>query len=173
MRSFAICLAFACLFQASWCAPVLGDGGTVCMSGTRGPFSITVFTAPTPLRAGPVDISILVQDARTGEVTTNTLVTVRLTQEGQQPIECEATTQGATNKLLHAAQFEVPEPGKWKIELRTEGPEDIGVLEGEVEVAERLPRWREVWPWIAWPVPVIVLVGIHVRLKQRRSAKTA
>ena len=45
-----------------------GDGGTVRLSRCEGGYRITVFTAPTPFRAGPVDISVLVQDAATGEL---------------------------------------------------------------------------------------------------------
>ena len=42
------------------------DGGTVRHSERRGDRSITVFTSPTPLRAGLVDVSVLVLDANTG-----------------------------------------------------------------------------------------------------------
>ncbi len=42
---------------------VFGDGGAVRFSGQQGDWRITVFTSPTPLRAGPVDVSVLVQDA--------------------------------------------------------------------------------------------------------------
>ena len=43
----------------------------------RGDFQITVFTAPTPFRAGPVDISVFVQDPLTGELIPEARVTVR------------------------------------------------------------------------------------------------
>ena len=43
------------------------DGGTVRLSEEQGRYRITVFTAPAPLRAGPVDVSVLVQEAATGE----------------------------------------------------------------------------------------------------------
>ena len=46
---------------------LLADGGTVRLSQRQGGYRITVFTAPTPFRAGPVDISVLVQDAATGQ----------------------------------------------------------------------------------------------------------
>ena len=43
------------------------DGGTLRISERRDGRRISVFTTPTPLRAGLADISILVQDAATGK----------------------------------------------------------------------------------------------------------
>ena len=37
------------------------------LSERAGGYRVTVFTDPTPLRAGPVDVSVFVQDADTGE----------------------------------------------------------------------------------------------------------
>jgi len=138
------------------------------MSGKKGNFLITVFSAPTPFRAGPVDISVLVQDALSGEPVATMQVTLRMTQPGQPALECEATAEAATNKLLRAAQFELPEPGRWQMEVRIEGPEGVSVMNGEVEAAERLPRWRELWPWIGWPAIALALIGIHEALAGRR-----
>ncbi len=42
------------------------DGGAVRLRQRSGGYQIAVFTEPTPLRAGPVDVSVLVQDAETG-----------------------------------------------------------------------------------------------------------
>src|SRR5437879_11814676 len=86
------------------------DGGTMRISAKKGGFLITVFTAPAPFRAGPVDISVLVQDALTGDLVPETRVTVRMAKPGQLALEYPATRAAATNKLLHAAQFELPDP---------------------------------------------------------------
>src|SRR5437588_2731753 len=97
------------------------DGGTVRRSERAGGYQVTVFTAPTPFRAGPVDISVLVQDALTGEPLSQTRVTVRMTKPDQLALEYPATPEAATNKLLHAAQFELPHPGRWNMEVQVEG----------------------------------------------------
>ena len=91
------------------------------LSGKKGGYQITVFTAPTPFRAGPVDISVLVQDASTGDPLTQVRVTVRMTKPGGLALEYPATTEAATNKLFHAAQFELPEPGRWEMQVQVEG----------------------------------------------------
>ncbi len=167
------------LFLGTWCAPACGDGGTISMSEKKAGFLITVFTAPAPFRAGPVDISVLVQDASTGEPVPETRVTVRMTkltlgrdlETAPQLGEYAATREAATNKLLHAAQFDLPEPGRWQLEVQVEGGHELAVLGGELEAAAPLPRWRELWPWIGWPALAIALFGIHQVLARRRSAR--
>src|SRR5262249_22638021 len=90
------------------------DGGTLCLLERAGGYRVAVFSAPTPLRAGPVDISVLVQHASTGEQVPGARVTVRLKQPGTTGslLEYRATTEAATNKLFHAAKFDLPEPGR-------------------------------------------------------------
>ena len=171
MRPLAGSVIFGWLFLGTWCAPACGDGGTMRMSEKRGGFLITVFTAPAPFRAGPVDISVLIQDASTGELVPQAQVTVRVTKPGQLALEYPATREAATNKLLHAAQFELPEPGRWQLEVQVEAAHRLAVIGGELEAAAPLPRWRELWPWIGWPALAIVLFGIHQVLARRRSAK--
>jgi hypothetical protein len=39
-----------------------GDGGTILKRETLNGLNVTVFASPSPLRAGPVDVSVLVQD---------------------------------------------------------------------------------------------------------------
>jgi hypothetical protein len=141
------------------------------MSEEKGGYLITVFAEPTPLRAGPVDVSALVQDVLTGQPEPHARVTVRLTKPGQSPLEYRATHEAATNKLLHAAQFELPEPGRWQLAVEVEGASGLAAIDGELEAAAPLPRWRQVWPWIAWPALAITLFGIHQVLVRRRSAK--
>src|SRR5207244_1994724 len=91
------------------------DGGAVRLSQRAGGYQIAVFTSPTPLRAGPVDVSVLVQDAATGECVPDARVTVRLTAADGRAVELPATTEAATNKLFRAAEFQLPEPGRWDV----------------------------------------------------------
>ena len=88
---------------------------------------------------------------------TQARVTVRMTKPGRLALEYPATTEAATNKLFRAAQFELPEPGRWEMQVQVEGLHGLAVIGGEVEAAEPLPRWPEMWPWIGWPALVIVL----------------
>ena len=99
------------------------DGGAVRLREQAGDYQITVFTSPTPFRAGPVDVSVLVQDAATGECVPEARVTVRLTaRETGEFLEYRATAEAATNKLFHAAVFPAARSGWWDMEVVVQGP---------------------------------------------------
>ncbi|HLJ93758.1 MAG TPA: hypothetical protein VKU02_11270 [Gemmataceae bacterium] len=147
---------------------VRADGGTLRLSRRQGGYWITIFTAPMPLRAGPVDVSVLVQDGQTREPLPQAQVTVRMTQPGQQALACPATTEAATNKLLRAAPFELPAPGRWELEVQVEGVHGSAVMGCQLEAAHALPRWMQIWPWIGWPALVVALFSVHQVLARRR-----
>jgi hypothetical protein len=136
-----------------------------------GAYQIAVFTSPTPFRAGPVDVSVLVQDGATGEYIPAARVTVRLTaRRSGQALEHPATTEAATNKLFHAADFELPESGWWDVEVTVEGPHGPARVRFEVEADDPPPRWLELWPWLTWPALAVGLFGLH-RLLVRRKCR--
>src|SRR5208337_4324032 len=142
MRPVAVGVLFTWVLLETWCTLADADGGSLRLSGTQSGYRITVFTAPTPFRAGWVDISVLVQDSLTGEPMTGARVTVRMSKLGQLPLDYPATAEAATNKLFRAAQFELPEPGRWDMQVRVEGSHGPAVIAGEVEAAKPLPRRR-------------------------------
>jgi hypothetical protein len=80
-----------------------------------------------------------------------------------------ATTEAATNKLYYAATFDLPEPGWYALEVSIAGARGEAQVHFDLEAAEPLPPWLAVWPWLAWPVLVILLFGIHQLLVRRRS----
>jgi hypothetical protein len=131
------------------------------LSGKRGEYRISVFTAPTPFRVGPVDVSVLVQDASTRNPMTQVQVRVRMTKSGRPALEYPATSEAATNKLLHAAQFVLPESGTWFLEVQIQGSHGPATIAGDVQAAEPLARWQETWPWFGWPALVIVTFCLH------------
>jgi len=160
-------LVTALLFRSS---SLQADGGTVRLSERQGAYQVTVFTAPTPFRAGPVDVSVLVQDATTGEMIQAARVTIRATPKGQpgDTIQTLATTEAATNKLFHAALFELPAPGWWEVVVFVEGSQGSTQVRFEVEAAGPQPPWLSLWPWVGWPALVILVFGIHQLLVRRR-----
>jgi hypothetical protein len=170
MRSM-ICLFLALSFVLYSPSFLRADGGSIRLSERKGGYWITVFSAPSPFRAGPVDISVLVQDSVTGQPLPQARVTVRMTRIGQPALEYPATQEVATNKLLQAAQFELPAPGLWELEVRVEGSQGSAVLACEVEAAKRLPRWHSVWLWFTWPALAIALFAFHRVLVRRHLAK--
>ena len=167
-----------CVFLLSPCHLVTlspcqarADGGTVRLSEQKGNYRITVFTAPTPLRAGPVDISVLVQEAATGELASEVQVTIKAVWRGSPGVALHhpATTEAATNKPYYAATFDLPEPGWYSLEVSIDGALGEAQVRFDLEAAEPLPPWLAMWPWVGWPVLAIILFGIHQLLVRRRS----
>jgi hypothetical protein len=150
---------------------VCADGGVVRLSERRDGCQITVFTTPTPFRAGPVDISVLVQNAETGNPISDARVTVRTVPRGRpaEAVQHTATSEAATNKLFQAAVFDLPEAGWWEVEIAVEREQKIIRTRFEVEAADPPPRWWSLWGWIGWPALAILLYGVHQLLVRRRQ----
>jgi hypothetical protein len=146
------------------------DGGTVRYSERRDDRLVTVFTAPTPLRTGVVDVSVLLQDANSGKPLLDVPVMVHAepVDHAEQRISMPATTEAATNKLLRAAQFDLTAPGRWHVEVAVDGLRPEAPIEFDLDVAESLPPWVETSLWIGWPLAAIALFAVHQFLVHRR-----
>ncbi len=155
----------------SWCPAARGDGGTLRVCERAGPYQVTVFTAPTPLRAGPLDISVFVQDAATAEPLSTAQVMVRAIPRGhpEEVLAEPATGEAATNKLFRAAVFDLPHAGWWEVEVAIDGPRGKAQVHLAMEAADRLPRWLTLWPWFSWPAVAVLLFAAHQWLVRRRA----
>lgn len=143
------------------------DGGKVVSSQRQDDLLITVFLAPTPVRAGTVDISVLVQDVEAGRIVEprRVLVRRRPAHRNEPPITRQATHEAATNKLLTAATIELPTPGEWDISVLVttdDGAHESAFL---VTAAEPLPRLVELAGWLLWP---LLPIGLFLLREARR-----
>jgi hypothetical protein len=174
MRRFRYCilagLSICLLVYAD--AAVRADGGIPRLSERAGGYRVSVFTSPTPFRAGPVDVSVLVQDADSGELVPDARVTVRAAPRGrpEAAVSCPATEQAATNKLYRAAQFELPEPSWWDVDVTVEGGRGSAQVRFTLEAADPPPRWWALAPWVGWPALAVALFSVHQFLVRRRKA---
>ncbi|MFN4260350.1 MAG: hypothetical protein ACK4RK_13720 [Gemmataceae bacterium] len=149
--------------------PLRADGGEVRFSQRLGDYQVTVFTAPVPLRAGPVDVSVFVQDAADNIPLLDTTVLVGMTPAGSTSggIHQRASQEAATNKLYQSAKFELPHAGRWSVQIEIDGPHGPVHTQFDVEAAEPLPRWWDMVFWIALPVVPIVLFSVQQILTRR------
>lgn len=102
--------------------PLGANGGTVRISSEPvGPYFVTVYSSPTPLRTGELDVSVLVQDSTQRVLTPVVVVDARplSLEEGitAEPIRRTADRAQATNKLFQAAKFDVEAPGEWEFRI--------------------------------------------------------
>ena len=115
--------------------PVWANGGQIRVSNeTVGPYKVTVFTSPSPLREGPIDVSVYVADQqeRPVEDAQVTVTTEPLGHEapgGSYP----ATRDQATNRLFYAAKFTLPAEGQWRMMVEVDGPLGRGTTTFDVE----------------------------------------
>ena len=168
LAKISLCLAALGCGACPQCAR--GDGGTVQLTQVTGDYRITVFTAPTPIRVGLVDISVLVQDAETGNPIREAQVNIHIASRARpnETIDATASYEAATNKLLQAAILTLSSPGWWDVVARIEVPGGPAQVRFAVEAAEPLPEWRVLWPWFSWPAVVVLLFGAQQFLSQRR-----
>ena len=175
MRNAMLLTLVHILFAGPQCAIACADGGQVRVMQQIGDYQLTVFTSPNPLRAGPVDVSVLVQDAATGQTVPNATITVELTpaDPSRPAIRAAATTTAATNKLLRAALVDLPSDGRWNVCVETTTVADQAPfkISFAIEAAPPLPRWLSVWPWFSWPVLAVLIFAIHRTLVNQRAGQ--
>jgi hypothetical protein len=149
-------------------ATAAADGGTVRARTAAGPFGVTVFTAPQPPAVGPVDVSVLVQDAA-GAPVLDADVRVRLTApDGATEIIRAATRAGATNKLLYAAVADVPATGTWALSVDVRRGDSHGIVATTVPMGPAAPPLRALWPYLAFPPVGVLVFALHQSLANRR-----
>lgn len=151
-----------------------GDGGKVRVSRRAGPYLVTVFTTPTPLRAGLADISVLVQDPKTEEIASdvNVNVLVKVADSSQPSRSYRASLGQATNKLLRAVTVQFLSSGSWTVTVIVKGPPGGGQLKFTANVLEAPPPWRKRLPWIAWPLLPIGLFALREIAEHLNSSET-
>jgi hypothetical protein len=150
------------------------DGGLLRLRQNAGGYKIAIFTSPTPIRVGTVDVSVLVEDAATGEFVPDAKVTVcPKMPKTENVLRYMATDDAATNRLFKAAVFKLPTAGSWDIQVAVDGPHGPALLAFALTAEERLPRWREFWAWFTWPAVAVALFGAPQVLAQRVSRRGA
>jgi hypothetical protein len=175
MRSPAS-IPFLCwLLLGPSCAIVLADGGRVVLVERQGDYRISVFASPDPLRVGPIDISILLQDVSTDAPVADAEIDVSLSSRDQRSptIHVTATNAAATNKLLRAALLDLLTPGIWDTEIAISADHGPAKVRFAIEASPPFPRWLTVWPWFTWPVGAVFFFCLHRHLVWRKQRVTS
>ncbi len=159
----------AVLMLGMWATAALADGGTILLHQDAGAFTITLFAAPQPLRAGAADFSVMVQDRGSGEVLLDPVIDLTFAPEGASPPQQTVRlAKGlASNRLLQACTVHFSSAGKWRLTLLVRRGNDEARLSTVCFVEPDHSRSTLVWFYVLLPVAVILLFAIHQFLKLR------
>ena len=178
--SFVICNFSFVIPAISLClmGNAFGDGGSVQLHSVSGPFEITLFAEPPLPRAGQIDFSVLIQDAKSGQPVLDATVTLAVTpvkvhqnaQPAWYPPSCAVSPpanlaevpllhSGASNRLLYGALVQIPAAGVWHVRTEVRRGNERADVEGSVDVADPCPPIANYWPLFLFPVAAI---GLYV-----------
>jgi hypothetical protein len=161
--------------------PALGDGGRLQILEALGDRTVSVWTAPTPLRPGPVEVLVAsepTERATGGKASLPPLgdVVVEAWSEGKLVARASAAPVGPEPAAARLARLELPElPEGGAIELRIalRGSSADGAgaaeLRADVVVAPPISPFAEHWLVLTLPALAVLLVA----LRERRATRAA
>lgn len=154
--------------------PAAANGGTLLVAqAPAGPYAVSVFTSPSPLRTGKVDVSVLVQRADADELVQDArvLVTAEELEHFGAAVEAPATQAQATNKLYYAAELDLPREGRWRFRVQVAGAAGEGMTGFEADVAPATLLDRPLLLLALALLPVLLLVWWRSRATPRRPGR--
>jgi hypothetical protein len=144
------------------------DGGTLRLRQATGPFEVSVFTAPEPLRVGLADTSVLVQ-TRAGDVLLDAAVELSLRDpDGVERSPVVAHPSGA-NRLLQAAPLPLSQSGRWTLIVTVHRGHDRATASTALVVAPAVSPLADHAAALALPLVCVLLFVAHQRSSRRRS----
>lgn len=161
------------LLIGSWVAIglLVADGGIIQFQKQAGPFFVTVFTAPVPLRVGIADLSVMVQTFDDRSDVLDCDVMLHLSKPGERDIRVAVTRAQATNKLLYAAHPVLPQAGQWNVSIEIKRRGASVRVNGEIAVLPQLVPLIAYWPYFALLPVAVALFALNQWLKARRKVR--
>ena len=162
-----------------------GDGGAVITRQTIDGLLVTVFASPAPLRAGPVDVSVLVQKGE--KPVLDALVDIswqaNSASSGDWLPPCCTMESGieripalrghSNNRFLYSGVVPMKTAGPSVLKIRVlEGGREI-LLSCNLDVRRPLPPLLAFWPWLAFPPVAIAGFVLHQKLSRPRQRSSA
>ncbi len=153
---------------------LLADGGKVQLQKQAGPFLITLFSDPSQVRVGRVDLSVLCQKSEDKSTILDAKVFLHLTKPGGAEIvefTLPATHDAATNKTLYVAHLDLPAAGKWKVKVDVTRGGDEASVTGDLNVLLKEPLLVTYWPFFVLVPLIALLFAINRRLRKGRELR--
>lgn len=153
---------------------LFADGGTLVFRKPAGPFIVTAFSSPAPVRVGAADLSVMLQKAADRSTVLDARVAVHLLKsDGGKIVEIvvPATRAQSANKLLYAARATLPSAGQWRLDVLATALNESVTASGVLAVLPLQPPLMKYWPWIAIAPLALLLFLMNQWLKARRRLK--
>ena len=152
---------------------LLADGGALIMRVQDHGLTISAFASPVPLRVGLTDISILIQNAADQNPILDGEITLHLVDPRKSEITIRATHAQATNKLLYAANVNLPIGGNWKLRVNYQKGREHATAATAFAVLPAAPALVTYWPYFALVPAGLGLFALNQWLKAQRQKKRA
>ncbi len=153
---------------------VLADGGALQFQQQASGYVISLFGSPVPLRVGPADLSVMVQDVKQHATILNAHVVVHISTVVNHEIRevvVPATRTQASNKLLYATSLTFPSPGDWNATVDVAVNGETVSVSGKLHVLPERAPLAEFWPFF-FAIPVLIaLFSLNQWLRRRPRRK--
>lgn len=167
-----------CMFLPT-AASAHGGGTPQIVDGAAGPYRISVWTQPEPLRAGEVHLTIAVMEPQSADenapdqMILDAAVAVDfqpVDPSAAQPLHAEAELQSTFGSPYYEADVELPSEGEWRITVAATGDAGQGAVSFDGTV---LPPYSVNWILLASIGlvfgAIIIFMGMRERAKTTKS----
>lgn len=174
VRSLCLWLvAVAWLASAAGARPAqAGHGGVVQLNrAAAGPYAISVWTQPSPVKAGPWRVDVAVMRA-SGVPVTDAVVRVRAESLGgaAAPVEADALHDADPLGVRYRASLTLGAAGPWRVSVLVNGPAGPGTLTFPIDVE---PAGRGWWLVGALAAAGLAALAAVKAVRRRRLAVAA
>ncbi|MAJ46861.1 MAG: hypothetical protein CBC35_06080 [Planctomycetes bacterium TMED75] len=159
------------LVLAGWVRVGSADTGQLREVVQMNGLNVVIFTAPTPLRAGEVEVVTLVTVEATGRPVLDYQLDVRVRSKQWDTEALSLLSMGVPDpgtRFAKKATVLLATPGEWELSVEIQAPEfDPVTVVVEVAVGNPHPLWWQLLPWLLAAVPCLGLILARDAITQR------
>lgn len=161
-----------------------GGGTPQLINAQAGPYWMSVWTDPDPIRVGEFHVTVAVSEApkpgastrEAGDLVLDAAVLVRMEPVSQSgaTLVAAATRDNAVNKLFYEADLTLPAEGQWRVDILVDGPTGAGDASFDIEASS--PSAFSTLLSLGWPLwagvgLVLVAGGWWVQMSRHREGE--
>jgi hypothetical protein len=157
-----------------------GDGGAIIARESVNGLDVTVFASPVPLRAGPVDVSVLLQEGdklildaavevawKPGSTSLPEWLPPCCTMDSHAET-IPALRAHSNNRFLYSAIVPMKSAGPSELVIRVSHCEREAAFSCDIDVQRPTPPVLAFWPWLVLPPVAIAGFAFHQSLTRSR-----